>query len=149
MLSCNVLAWAERCGSPEPLKKCCRQRWLSENVDRKTLNVSASSKNKKLTKAKAIALKIVRQRKQLADLKRIIERTGSLDENQKAQAKHHLQEIDRAKKAIEALGFDPSQATTWAKTAKKQSKRKSAAPKQKKRDGIGMYGFGSSLKVWK
>lgn len=112
--------------------------------------MSKASKNqRKLTQAKTIALKIVRQRKQLADLKRSIERTGSLDDNQKAQVKHLIEKIDKAKKAIEALGFDPSQATSWAKTARKKAKRKGVVPKQKKRNGIGMYGLGSSLKVWK
>jgi hypothetical protein len=112
--------------------------------------VSKASKNqKKLTEAKTIALKIVLQREQLADLKRIIELTGSLDDNQQAQVKHLVEKIARAKKAIEALGFDTRQATKWAKTSKKQTKHKGIVPKQKKRSGIGMYGLGSSLKVWK
>ena len=110
------------------------------------------SSQKKINAAKKAATLLVSQRKKLRQLLNRLEVRGHLSAEEQSAATNLIAQIEKSKATLEQLGFDPNQAASWVKSTElaTHKKRKGKAPKRPKRkSGIGMYGLGNSLKVWR
>ncbi|WP_170339705.1 hypothetical protein [Ruegeria arenilitoris] len=115
-----------------------------------------NKKNKgvgKLAQAKKLALKNEGRRKQLRALLKKAKAGEALSPKELEEAKTLVARINKSKEQIEDMGFDPKQAFAWAKSESKKGKKSRKISKFRSRrsrgSGVGTYGLGNSMRVWR
>ena len=101
-----------------------------------------------LEKAKAQAKRIVQARKRLRTLLDKAKQGGDLSVQEKTEIRNLLRQINDLKQAIAAEGLDPRQAVSSLSVPLKKPGAKGRR-KGKGRSGIGMYGLGPTIKIWR
>lgn len=102
------------------------------------------------TLAQEAAREVVKKREILKKLKE----REALSPSQAEEAAGLVRQIEELKARIEALGFDPKLATSAAaalmiKEALKVKGKGGKTKVRRRRGGVGMYGLGSTIKIWR
>ena len=115
-------------------------------------NKMAKSSKKKTRdeQARKIAVQLVKARKQLLELRRKLLETGAIDEDRRRQAIDLIAKINNYKQQLIEMGLDPKEAAKWAMEQNKTNRKgKRSSVKRPRGSGIGMYGLGNSVKIWR
>lgn len=113
--------------------------------------MSRSSKRiSREAQARKIALQMVKSRKELSKLREQLLMGKTLDAKRNNRVIELTRKINNYKASIIHMGLDPKDAAKWAKAELETHPRvKRGAIKHRRSNGIGMYGLGSSVKIWK
>lgn len=116
-----------------------------------TNKMAKSSKEKtRGEQARKIAVQLVKARKQLLVLRRKLTETGAIDEGRRQEAIDLITKINNYKQQLIEMGLDPKEAAKWAvEQNKTKRKGKRLSVKRPRGSGIGMYGLGNSVKIWR
>jgi len=112
--------------------------------------VDLSKQAKKVKLATVLARKVIQRRAKLNALLNVYKEKGALSDSQRAEAMTLSKKIKSAKVAIGDLGYDPSEVlSAVSDSSKRKRKRSGLLGGGFKSGGVGAYGLGSSLKLWR
>ena len=110
----------------------------------------ASKQKTRMEQARKTARLLVLRRDELSKLTGKAEKGGELTEDQLFQVGSLIKRIENLKVSLERLDLDVDEAVRWAASERKKKKTaKGSAPKRRRGGGVGMYGLGNSIKVWR
>ena len=99
------------------------------------------------TNANRIAVKIIRRRNRLADLRKQYNKTGNFSQKQKAEAMKLIEDNRNSMSALKVMGLDPN--AIIREVEETYAGESGIKKKLSKERAVGMYSLGSSPKFWK